>query len=302
MNATPSVGLYYNVPFERYLDWPAVSNSKLGLVAKSPAHCKAGFGEPTESMRLGSLTHCGVLEPAAIHKRYSVMPDFANDERNHTVKKVKGQSEERIRSYSASTNWVAEQKREWQKLNSDKEIVSRSHFDCMLAIATALCENERALSLFELGESEVSLFWFERVGSVDIPCKARIDWLAQDNGYFVDLKTCADASDFEWSIKKYGYSRQVAWYQRGLSKAGIVDALQPWIIAVETAAPFCTRAAPCSQSMIKQGWDECLRLLNIYAECTLSGEWPGYPNPVEWGEESDSVASWFDSQVQLQGQ
>lgn len=299
----PSVGLYRNIPFADYLAWRALSNSRMGLLAKSPAHFKAGFDdEPKPAFELGSLIHGGVLEPGAVEARYAVQPDYASDERNHTIKKgTKGAPDERIRSYSAATNWVKQQADEWRRLNPSKEIVTQKQFDTFLGIANSICDNEKALGLFESGEAEVSVFWVEDVESssgevVQVPCKARVDWLRDD--LFVDLKSCADASDFEWSIRSYGYGRQVAWYQRALFMTlGVTR--RPWLLACETSKPFCCRVAPCSEAMLRDGWAECQRLLKLFADCEESGEWPGYANPVEWGDDprndSRAVADWFDS-------
>ena len=56
----------------------AVNSSKLKLVGRSPAHCKAGeVADPkeTEALRLGRLIHCAVLEPERLAEAYCVKPD-----------------------------------------------------------------------------------------------------------------------------------------------------------------------------------------------------------------------------------
>lgn len=301
MSSLPSVGLHRGILFQDYLAWDALSNSRVGLLAKSPAHFQAGFSDdPKPSLQLGSLIHCGTLEPGAVAARYAVRPDYASDERNHTVKKgTKGAPDEKVRSYSASTTWAKQQCEEWEKLNPDKEIVTQKQFDTFLGIALAICDNSTALNVFESGEAEVSVFWFEEVataaGVVNVPCKARVDWLRDD--LFADLKSCADAAEFERSIENYGYGRQMAWYQRGLLVT-TGKLLQPWLMACETNRPYCSRCAPCSGDLLRAGWAECERLLRLWCECQASGEWPGYANPLEWGAASSdaaAVADWFDS-------
>jgi hypothetical protein len=299
--SSPNIGLHRNIPFADYLAWPALSSSRMGLLAKSPAHFKAGFDdEPKPSLQLGSLIHSGVLEPGAVEARYAVQPDYANDERNHTVKKgTKGAADELVRSYSAATSWCKQQADEWRRLNPGKEIVTQKQFDTLLGVAAGICENDAALEVFESGEAEVSVFWVEQVQSssgvlVEVPCKARVDWLRDD--LFVDLKSSSDASEFEWSIKQYGYGRQMAWYRRGLLKTLGVQ-LQPWILAVEVNRPYCSRVAPCGEDLLRAGWSECERLLKLFVDCDSANDWPGYPNPVEWGSVSSSaeVSDWFDS-------
>ena len=65
----------YGLPEDKYFATPAASNSTLGRMAKSPAHCKAYMEaehEPTASMALGSLVHALVLEPETVTERYHV--------------------------------------------------------------------------------------------------------------------------------------------------------------------------------------------------------------------------------------
>jgi hypothetical protein len=301
----PAIGLHRGVPFEDYLAWDALSNSRLGLLAKSPAHFRAGFGEATAAMRLGSLVHGGVLEPGAVKDRYVVQPDFHTDPRNHVVVKgKKGEPDKTERSYSASSKWAIAQKAEWTAVNRDREIVTQSQYESLVGVAMSIYDNNKALKLFESGEAEVSVFWIERVDFdghlVDVPCKARIDWLSLPD-YFVDLKTTEDVSDFEWSIKKFGYPRQVAWYQRGLAAVGC-GVLAPHLIACEKNTPYCSRAAKCSDAMIKDGNASIAKLLRTYVECQFNDSWPGYPNPEEWGtvenRQSDSdFSEWFSKSV-----
>lgn len=51
----PDPGIYLDVPFEDYLQWDAISNSKLSLANRSLAHFKAGWNDTeSKALRLGS--------------------------------------------------------------------------------------------------------------------------------------------------------------------------------------------------------------------------------------------------------
>jgi hypothetical protein len=268
----PEPGVYRGIAAEEYFAWDAVSNSKLNLMRRSAAHYKHGFNEPTAQMALGSLVHSGVLEPLSIAKRYVFMPNYAAHPDN--VSKT-GQ-----RSFSSATDFVKRMQEDFQRLNHDKEIVSEDHYNTMIGMASSLSDNAVARDLFRDGQAEVSLVWDDP--SSGLRCKCRIDWLRMKSAEFVDLKTTADASDFERSIAKFGYHRQMAFYQWGLFAAAGIRAT-PWIVAAETKAPFGCRAAQMLPESIEIGRQEVQELLQQVADCLESDEWPGYPNPTSWG-------------------
>lgn len=71
-------GIYKDMTDEQYFAADAASNSTLGRLKKSPAHCKAYMDEPfepTASMKLGSLVHCLVLEHDQVAERYHLAAD-----------------------------------------------------------------------------------------------------------------------------------------------------------------------------------------------------------------------------------
>jgi hypothetical protein len=294
----PDPGIYENIPAEDYFAWDAVSNSKLSLLKRSPKHYQHGFAESTPAMQLGSLVHSGVLEPLAIAKRYVFMPDYSSHPDN-----VTGKGE---RSFSSATTFVKSMQDQFRRLHHDKEIVTEEQYNTMVGMATALAENEKAKHLLRDGKSEVSVVWDDP--DTGLRCKARADWLKP--GIMADLKTTMDAAEFERSIVKFGYHRQMAFYARGLRANGI-DA-EPWIICVEKSAPYGCRCAPMDLKSLHIGAAEIDELLSVLVECRQRNYWPGYENPESWGcpdwylnraegNDSETVTSWFESTVsQLQ--
>lgn len=279
----PDPGIYFDVPSADYFAWDAVSNSRLSLMARSPMHYKHGYGEPTPAMRLGSLIHSGVLEPLSIAKRYVFMPDYSSHPHNVTAN---GE-----RSFSSATKFVKSMQEQFTKLNHDKEIVSEGDFNTLLGIAASLTANTVTRELLRDGVAEASVVWIDE--ETGLLCKARVDWLKHKDGKFCDLKTTVDASDFERSLYRYGYHRQMAFYRRGLLANGIDS--EPWIMAVEKSAPFGCRAAPMDSAAVAVGNDDLDVLLNRVVECEQSGQWPGYANPESW-----ALPDWADrGQVEL---
>ena len=268
-------GIYYDIPFEEYKTWDAVSNSKLNLAAKSAAHYKQGFGDKTTpALRMGSLTHCGVLEPDQLGKRYVVEPDFASMPENVDAKGN--------RSFSSATTFVKEVRRSFAQYHDRKQIVTQAEYDRVVGVANSLARKEKVRELLSHGNAEVSLAWTDV--ATGLACKCRIDWLqvTDDLVRIVDLKTCRDARKFQSSIADYGYHRQMAFYVRGIEAIMGIRRIETHLIAVETEAPYCSRTAPLAVTALRHGGIEIDGLLELVASCKALGAWPGYDDPTEW--------------------
>lgn len=265
---TPQPGIYEDVPAEEYFSWDAVSNSRLSLLHKSPMHFQHGFQESTPAMQFGTLCHAGVLEPESIKSRYKVMPNYALDPGNRTEKYES--------STSRATKYVRQREADFREDFSDFEIVDQSRYDEMSQIVSGLTAHPLAKKLFRKGQTELSLVWEDKSGFV---CKCRIDWMTTK--IFADLKITADVVNFERSIAKFGYHRQMAFYLRGLQAVGLEDR-EPWIVAADKCLPVGIRCAPISEDALVIGRREIDRLLKRLAECQESGEWPGYESPRAW--------------------
>jgi exodeoxyribonuclease VIII len=267
-------GVYHDVPFDEYLQWDAISNSRLGLAKRSAAHFKQGFkSEPTPAMRLGSLVHCGVLEPLAIAKRYCFMPNYSEHPENVTT--------DGARSFSSATKFVKSMEKQFRTLHHDKEIVSEPEYDRMVGVAGSLSSSSVVRDLMRSGRPEVSIVWVDEESG--LICKLRADWLhtEQTQAVVIDVKTTVDGLTFENAIARYGYHRQMAFYRRGIKAALGLDAM-PWIIAVESSSPYLCRVAPIADESLRIGESEVDELLGFIAECRAVDAWPGYSNPDKW--------------------
>ena len=65
-----------------HADTSAISASGLKLFMRSPAHYYAAYldpnrveRQPTPAMRLGTATHCAILEPTRFNAEYAVIPE-----------------------------------------------------------------------------------------------------------------------------------------------------------------------------------------------------------------------------------
>jgi exodeoxyribonuclease VIII len=266
-------GIYRDVPFADYLAIDAVSNTSIGLMEKSPAHYKARVElERTKPLVLGSMIHCGRLEPAALALRYAVCPDYHLDVLNCTDKGLPSQSK--------NTRWCKERVDEFMSNHGDKEVVSQEWYDEMGTIVAALCRDEQANRLFnDDGDVELTMIW--RDPETGLLCKGRIDKVCRSIAAFVDLKSVADLAAFDRTIARYGYHRQSSFYQWGYEQL-TGETLTPWISAVEKSAPHCVMSAPLCEEALDRGRERWRAALNRVAECTAANHWPGPKSPSAW--------------------
>lgn len=268
----PGPGIYEDVPFEAYLSWPYISNSRLHLAAKSMAHFNAGVTiEETEAMRLGSLVHCGRLEPLELAQRYVIMPPFEEQ-----VRKPDGSRYEKPKASAAYKQAVDD----FEAANKGKSIVTQSQYDAMRSLVAALVAHERANAwLNASGPVEVSIVWDDP--ETGIRCKGRIDkWLPQHN-LVIDLKASYDPLSFEQHIAKRAYHRQGAMYCEGIGRL-TGKPHRFGLVAAETASPWTVRAALLSQESQQVGFDQFHDLLGQLMKAKRTNIWPGAPDPDEW--------------------
>jgi len=272
MSKTPEIGIHRGVPFDDYLAWDAVSNSSQGPMLRSPAHYLAALTaerEPSDAMRFGSLLHCGALEPAEVAGRYAVMPAYEK-----TIRRADGSEYKNPKATTA----YRDARDQFREDNADKEVVEQDQFDRVCGMIQALHANDAVREWFAGGvETEVSLCW--RDEPTGLLCKARVDALPKTDR-LIDLKTTRDGQDFAWSIYKFHYHRQAAFYGDGWH-ALTGERRAFCLVAMETEPPFAVRAAPVGDETVDAGRVEYRRLLGRIAECRASDDWPGYPAPSE---------------------
>ncbi|MEO2046452.1 MAG: PD-(D/E)XK nuclease-like domain-containing protein [Pirellulales bacterium] len=279
---TPEPGIYYDIDFEDYLAWDAVSNSRMNLARRSLMHYQAGWKKkPTAAMRRGSLVHCGSLEPLEFQNKYVVLPQYELSPQNVTLGGK--------RTTSKVTTYYKGMVEQFTEASQGKEIVSQDWFDSTLGLIKALKNHELAGEwLCNDDPAEVSFIWQDQ--ETGLYCKGRIDKWQNKQQRFIDLKTCADPIAFGKSIAIYGYHRQAAFYQEGIAQLAGGELHEPCIVAVETEDPWGIRAAPISEEWLMIGRQEVRSTLTAIAEANEDGTWPGYDSPESW-----LPPSWYEA-------
>ncbi|WIB25852.1 PD-(D/E)XK nuclease-like domain-containing protein [Curtobacterium sp. MCSS17_015] len=156
-------------------------------------------------------------------------------------------------------------------------------------MAEAVLAHPVAGPLFERGgHPETSVFTTDEDTGVDM--RARFDYLALDeNPVAVDLKTtakCASVDGFTRTVADYGYDVQQAHYMRTLDLGNW--SMPFYFVVVESEAPHLVGVHTLDIEWARMGEARVQRALELYAECTASDIWPGYPtepqliSPPNW--------------------
>lgn len=149
------------------------------------------------------------------------------------------------------------------------------------AMAEKLRSHPIAAALLDAeGSPEQTIVW--RDEATGVSCRARLDWLpapTKGRALNVDYKTTDDASEgaFQRTAARLGYHLQGAWYEDAILATGTArEAATLWIVQ-EREAPYLVAVHQLGIDEMELGRDLGARACRIYAACTKSGKWPGYP-------------------------
>lgn len=229
----------------------AVNWSRLRYLATSPRlyrHRLRWPEPPKPSWVVGALTHCALLEPDEIAKRYG--------------------------SYEAVRNPKAEDWKKWQAANPGVQSVKSHELEEAWCTAIGVMQNPDARELLRGGRREEAVTWIDEVTGV--PCKGRLDYVRPD--VVIDLKTARDPSQrpIEIAAVKYGYAGQLAFYHDGARAARLTDGKRlPFLIVPRNNADFDVVVYQFTRELLEFGRALYRSLLHKLVLCEDSGMWPG---------------------------
>lgn len=185
---------------EEYHAAPGLGSSSLRdfivsplLYAERHVH-KTMPSEDSSYLQLGSVIDSIILEPAELDRLVSLIPAEVLNKDGH-------------RKGSAWTDWSASQGRKLL-VKSDEWDDIRRMVDCVWAC-------QPAIELLGQSMKQQAVFWQD---SAEVLGKCKFDGV-WSNGFF-DLKTTAEPlSAFHYSVRKYNYLTQLAWYCYGFQAA-----------------------------------------------------------------------------------
>ena len=243
-----------------YRAMEGLNASSLSEGMRSMRHLRHCLDNPdsssSDSLELGTLVHLLALQPELFDSRYIVVP------------KVDRRTKEGKAAWETFTATAG-----------NREIITESVLEQAQAIVAALKAHKLAGPLLAAkGPCEVVARWNDpRTGAA---CKGRLDKFIP-GVLALDLKTTRDASPsgFAESYYRYGYHRQIAWYSEGFQLCS--GKPTPFVIvAVETEAPHGITVLQPDIASINYGrWDN-RKVLDKYAACLKTGNWPSYDEEV----------------------
>jgi hypothetical protein len=162
-----------------------------------------------------------------------------------------------------------------------------AEYDQVKAMAAKLREHPVARALFdpERGKPEQSAFWRdERTG---IWRRARLDWLPNPGaGRLIvpDYKTSKTAApdELQRSIRNYGWDQQSAWYLDAVHALNLADDSAAFVFVVQQKTPpYLVTVVQLDVVALQIGRFLNKQAIDVYAECTRTGRWPGFSDDVE---------------------
>ena len=245
-----------------HADTSAISASGLKLFARSPAHYYAAYLDPnrierspTPAMRVGTATHCAILEPERFSAEYIALPEGLDR-----------RTKEGKQAYA-------------DLLSTGAELLTSDDMSLVVNMACAFRDNATSRALFDR-KHVVEQSIFAKVNGV--ACKCRPDFMTADGLMVMDVKTTSDASpeSFGKSAWSLGYHIQAAFYRRVIQSA---TGITPDFIfgCVESDRPYLTAYYTVPQYLLDYADGVIDALLEQYAECLRSGIWHGYIAEIE---------------------
>lgn len=233
-------------PDAEYYSLPYVSQSSLKLFLRSPAEYqyqyvqKQGGGVSTGATSLGSLVHCMLLEPSEVDNRYVGYNENVRPEPEKTM------ASNLNKAWKAS---LVEKVREEGII-----LVQSSMLDVADTMTQIVCAHPLASGLLFPQEeglvvhTELSILWRSEASELDL--KSKVDRvvidLAARTCTVLDYKTTSATNlvEFGWSVKKYGYDVQAAFYEDAVKSwleetyPGIVFTITVLFIPQKSAPPY----------------------------------------------------------------
>lgn len=249
-----------DMPYTAYRQHPAVANSDLSLIAKSPAHYKWRKENPEETKEhfiFGRALHKLLLEPDDFDKEFIFAPEL-----NMRTKDGKAQMEAFIKG------------------NSGMEILTTGMKTDLYGIVESIKNNAFVKKILNMcSQREVSMFWTDKETGVD--CKGRADLITLGDPIIFDLKSSRDAGIdyFSRALYDYGYFRQAAYYSDGYEA---ITSMNPsfCFIVFEKEPPYGVMTYLIDQRAINAGQELYHRDLRTYKKCCETGIWESYPERI----------------------
>ena len=254
-----------------YHSIPALSNSSLSVLKRSPAEFYARFvadpptmaSEETDAMRLGSAVHMLALEPERFDSEYRI--DIGPI--NPSTGKTYGRDTKKF------ADWLKE-----QPTTDNRKIIVENEFAESIEIAKAFQSHPYLLSVMASGAEKIYERGYEMQylveGQEPIRIKCKPDCVIPSEGLIIDLKTTSDPHPdaWKWSAEEYGYHRQAAIYLQAMG-AYYGKTFRFLFGVVRSRAPYEVGVYELDDDSISRGWAQVESLIAEYAQRKREDNW-----------------------------
>ena len=232
---------YYNLPNT------FISQSSLKVFIRNSLDYKHQFIDGNNgwtgsaASQLGSLVHCLLLEPQLVEQQY-----FVYDE---------GQRPEPDKTMASNLNKAWKAAMEGGAKESGTTIVGQEVYNKADAMLQVICGTWQGNyfgwdpdDAADVPLRELAIFWQNDCSELPLKSKLDILWVnaAEGTATVVDYKTtsASNSQEFGWSVKKYGYDVQAAFYEDAardylcVNYPGITFDITVLFIPQRTTAPY----------------------------------------------------------------
>lgn len=247
-------GLHAGIPEEQYHAGPGISQSKLKLFLDAPAKARFGENKQSEALTIGSAVHRIMLEPGRFETEYVV---FKHNGSTKLGKAERAEAKER-------------------KLIG----ITQATADLALGCAKSLREHPIARALLDGLDpaADMEQTAYTVCPKTGLLLRARFDVTNRRHAFIGDIKTAFDAAprEFGRAAANLRYDLQAAYYSRIGAAVGL-DVEHFVFVVVEKEKPYLTACYVVDQDDLSRASDEIDEVLERWAECERTDNWPGYP-------------------------
>ena len=239
---------------KEYRQRSGISSSELKKIMITPAHYKHWKENPQEdtpALLFGRAAHKYILETYDFYTEFAVAPNC--DRRTKEGKEI-------------WNKFVAE--------SEGKDVITQEQFEQIEEMRKVMLATPFVSKLIN-GEHEISYFWVDE--DTGLECKVRPDSINHKLKIVVDYKTCdnAETEHFMKQAIRLGYDLQAYMYQQGV-KENLGEEYLFVFIAQEKKPPYAVNILEADESFMASGKRIFHEMLNVYKECSETGNWYGY--------------------------
>lgn len=228
-----------------YYELPFVSQSTLKVFMRSKPEYKYAYVDgnrtqiSTQQTSLGSLIHCMLLEPEKLGKTYATFDEAARPEPDKNFSSLKNKAWKKQCEEDAATHGIhLVTPAVWAQADAMLQVV------CAHVLAVSFLYPDDNWQIFR----EQDIVWQNELS--ELPLKSKLDIILVDpvnaECVVVDYKSTSASTltEFGWSVKKYGYDIQDAFYQDAArywlqeKYPGVDFVIQVLFIPQKSTAPY----------------------------------------------------------------